>query len=142
MGESTTSQRRIEAAKRRARALEMRAEGQSFRAIAEQLGFAGPAGAFRTVEKAMSALVEEPAKQVLQVELDRLDRATELAMAMISAGKSTGIDQLLKIQERRSRLLGLDQPERKDVTSDNKPLDSGQVMRIFVHGEEQGEEGE
>ena len=122
--------RRVDAAERDAQALELRAAGLSFRQIGRQLGC--------STSDAHRRVLREPADRVRALELHRLDQLQAHAVAvlcdrhvLIQAGRVV-VDQqgrpypdhglvlaaiaaLLRIAERRARLLGLDAPARVDA---------------------------
>jgi hypothetical protein len=126
--------RTVDSAERDARACELRAQGLTYQRIADELGYGNRELARRGVERALLAIVAEPAGHLRTLELARLDEAWQRAWAVmerehvvVSNGRlimdpATGkplrddgpvlaaIDRLLRIQERRARLLGLDAP--------------------------------
>lgn len=117
MGESMASANRIAAAERQARALELRKAGLGYAAIARQLGYAGPSGAYKAITTALRGLTREPAEELLTLELARLDALLTGLWAEARAGNVSKVDRVLKIMARRSAYLGLDAPERfADVT--------------------------
>lgn len=116
MSESKTSQRRIQAHDRQIEALKLRTEGKSFPEIAQALGFSGPSGAFQAVETALRATLREPAAELRTLEVERLDELLKGLWATATAGDTTAVDRVLKIMERRAKLLGLDAPSKIDIT--------------------------
>ena len=137
-------------AERDAKAAALRSKGWSFRDLAAELGYASVGAAHTAVQRALKAIVEEPAADVRAMELERLDamlRAVQTVLeaehVVVSQGRvvrrRTGevdddgepiyedvpdyapvmaaVDRLLKIQERRSRLLGLDAPVKAQTAT-------------------------
>ncbi|MFI9200172.1 hypothetical protein [Streptomyces sp. NPDC053048] len=126
-----------EAARRDAEAAELRAKGWHYRRIAEHLGI-DVHTAHQAVQRALKAIVQEPAEEVRTLELERLDRLYERAVEVlerrhvtVSQGKIIyeggepladdgpvlqAIDRLLRIQERRAKLLGLDAATKTQVS--------------------------
>lgn len=124
-------------AERDARCLELRKRGLSYRAIAAEVGV-DVATAHEAVKRSIAAIIEEPAAEVRQMELERLDSMWVAVMGVLEAKHfkvSDGrlvklndvpleddapvlaaVDRLLRIQERRSKLLGLDQPVKQEIT--------------------------
>lgn len=104
----------IEMEERRARVIALRRTGAPFRAIAEQLGV-GVATVYDDYRKALDKLVPvEDLEAARQMELDRLDR---LQMAHWAAATDSNhpdtyaaVNAVLKVMDRRAKLLGLDQP--------------------------------
>ncbi|WP_327132001.1 hypothetical protein OG311_13505 [Streptomyces sp. NBC_01343] len=60
-------------ARRDAEAAELKTQGLSYQAIADRLGYASKSGAWEAVRRALKAIVEEPAENLRQLELQRLD---------------------------------------------------------------------
>lgn len=72
-----------ETAERDAQAARLRARGMSYPRIAAELGYADHTGAWHAVQRALRATVAEPAAEVRQLELDRLDQLWEAALAVL-----------------------------------------------------------
>lgn len=115
MSESKTSQRRLEAIENQRKALELRKAGVTFVVIAEQLGYRGPSGAYRAVMSALKRTLQEPADEVRTLELERLDALLLALWAQAKQGQQGAVDRVLKVMERRAKLLGLDAPTKTDV---------------------------
>lgn len=99
-------------------ALELRKDGLSYDAIAEQLGYSTPQGAYQAVTAMLKKSIREPADEVRQVENERLD---VLFNKIYTRAKETGEDkditQCLAIMNRKARLLGLDAPTKVAPTT-------------------------
>jgi hypothetical protein len=124
-------------AARDAEACRLRTRAVSYSEIARQLGFSNSAAAHEAVQRGLREIVAEPAEQVRQFEIERLDGLWDMALAIaerhhvtVSNGRVVylgdmplsddgpalqAMDRLLKIQERRARLLGLDAPVKHEV---------------------------
>jgi hypothetical protein len=128
-----------------AAALELRKRGKTFDEIADICGWANRNGAFLAIQRELSRRISEPAEGVLALEIERLDAlldglwdsaigtpafttevATQLADGSIMPagtlvaarpGDPKATAAVLKIMERRAKLLGLDKPEQKQVTT-------------------------
>lgn len=113
--QSQTSARRIIARQREARAMEMRLAGHTYAEIAEALGISS-VSAYQAVRRVLDRLAErtnETAEQVRKIEESRLD---ELLRSLWDRRHDPKIvDRILRIMERRARLLGLDKPTQVDV---------------------------
>lgn len=120
----------------RVMALQLRRDGASYRTIASAMtsemtkqGHARVIDknrAHRLVVEALTELREqnsETAEQVKQIEIERLDIWTQRLSASKNAGNPRTIDTLLRIQERRARLLGLDAPKKIGIGG----LDGGPI---------------
>lgn len=109
-----TSARKIEAQERRRKAVELRRAGASYAHIAATLDMA-PSSVHKTVCKALAQLKDDIADQatLLQAqEADRLDHLQVKLWARAAGGDLAAIDRVLRLMERRARLLGLDAPQR------------------------------
>lgn len=124
-------------AQRDAEAAQLRAEGKTYDQIAEALEFSDRSLARRAVERALAATVREPADELRQLELIRLDALWVEAVKVMTTEHITvnngrvievdgvplkddaptlsAIDRLLKIMERRAKLVGLDSPAKVEV---------------------------
>lgn len=109
MPESAVSPRRVEAAQKRRRALQLRAAGANFDRIAEQIGYDNKGSAYRAVAQELRQLCQEPAEEVRDLELARLDQMQAALWPQAMRGQLGAIDRVLKIMERRARYLGLDE---------------------------------
>jgi hypothetical protein len=137
--QSKTSPRSIATAQRRAQALKLRLAGARYDDITQQLGYSSRGAAVQDVQRALVATVQEPADELRALEVQRLDMLWQTALRVltrqhvtVSNGKVVhldgspvkddapvlaAIDRLLKIQERRARLLGLDAPAKHEVVT-------------------------
>ncbi|WP_433235485.1 hypothetical protein ACQPYK_25420 [Streptosporangium sp. CA-135522] len=89
----------------------MRIAGISPTIIAETLGYASNAAAVRDITRAMqkAAKAEHLAsEQLLQIEIDRLDRLMAGIWAKALQGDVKAVEQAEKLITRRCNLLGLD----------------------------------
>jgi hypothetical protein len=129
--------RTVASAERDATAARLRAKGWTYPRIADELGYDSRATAYHAVQRVLKETVQEPGDELRTLELQRLDDMYRHAMSVlerqhvtVSNGKVVhlgdepliddapvlaAIDRLLKIQERRAKLLGLDAPVKKDV---------------------------
>lgn len=122
MGEPKRSARRLKAKERQLAALELRKGGKTYEEIAKELGYRGKSGAFKAVELALKDMMQEPADEVRRLELSRLDKMLDSLWWQIGSGKHSVIEKVLKIMDRRAKLLGLDAPARRDITTGGEPI--------------------
>lgn len=127
----------VQSLDRHLKALELRKAGVSYRHIAEQLGYRGVSGAHSAVARALKKAIQEPAAEVLKLELERLDALLLALWSDAKRGNYGAIDRTLKIMERRSKLLGLDivTTTTQNLNIDMSTLTIAQVERI-AHGED------
>ena len=118
---SKTTARRIDVARRRARLLELRRAGLTFQEIVDQhpdLGYKRASNAAQDATRALRKVLEEPARDVLALELSRLDALTQALWTAARRGDVKAVDRIVRIMERRARLLGLDYADRNTDASD------------------------
>lgn len=118
-----SAQEAVNAAKRDA-ILKARMKGLTFADIGKQLGVSKQA-AHKTFALAMEALAAETrgtAEQYRNLELARLDEMQAGLHANAMSGDHLAATALIKIMDRRAKLLGLDARAELDVTSGGKPL--------------------
>jgi hypothetical protein len=107
-------QHEIEIAHRRSRALALIIDGFSYRNVASALGIS-LGQAYDDVQselEALAALRRSQAETLRELSLERLDRWTLALAAKMRRGHVPAIHALVKIEERRAKLLGLDPPLR------------------------------
>lgn len=113
------------AAEREVIAFRLRADlGLSFEEIADRIGVTRP-GAWKAYRRALDAIRElidpDEVQEHVQLQLHRLDRAVGVAMSIADDAAASpdvrlrALDRLIRAEERRSRLLGLDRPQRTEV---------------------------
>ena len=93
-------------------ALELRKAGASFREIARQLGV-DVHTAHADVAAELAALREktvEQAAELRDLELERFDEMTAGLWPHVKKGSPPAVTAAVRVSERRSRLLGLDEP--------------------------------
>lgn len=102
--------RRTDAAARAVEALTMRLAGSSYEQIADALGYADKSGAWRAVEGELEKIRQERARDVLNLELARLDALLSGSWAKALDGDHRAVANVLRVMERRAKYLRLDAP--------------------------------
>jgi len=108
----------IASLERRQHALELRKQGLTYREIGAKLGVTTKA-AHKTVTKALGFLndrIGDEARLVRRLELERLDVMQRGLWRKAKKGDPHAVGSVLRIQERRAKLLGLDEPEKHELT--------------------------
>jgi hypothetical protein len=113
---------------RHALALEMRKFGYSYEQIGEHFETT-PAAARGLVKSAMENAIREPGQEVIDLEITRLDQLYRAAFNAVTEGDTDAVTKCLAIMQRRAKYLGLDAPEKKEVTGAN-----GGPMQIQTAG--------
>jgi len=136
----TPRQRQVEAVARQKEALELRLQGLSYAAIAAKLNYKSPQAAHNAVMSAIKRTLREPADAVRRLECERLD-ALQAALWQKLHEDPAVADRILRVMERRARLLGLDAPASLEVGLTGIDV-SLRVVPIAPREGEDGEEGE
>lgn len=121
---ATTSPKQIALAERRALVLEYRRQGFSFAEIGGALRISA-ASAYRDCVVSLADITAEPARDLLELELLRLD---ELQMAIYGRaldGDLDAINACLKILDQRAKLLGL-------YRRTSEPSDSTSIIDVGI----------
>lgn len=103
--------RRVENHDRRLKALEMRKARATYTQIGQKLGISKQR-AYTIVQQALRETLQEPADDVRKLELETLDRLQFGLWQHAAAGNQGAVDRVLRIMERRAKLLGLDAPSQ------------------------------
>lgn len=102
------------------KAMSLRLENYSYREIAKKLGVA-PGTAHRYVRAAVKSIQKkysEKAELIVTVEINKLDKLEKALQKEAREGDIKASTTILKIMERRARLLGLDAPARTELKVD------------------------
>lgn len=132
-------------AERRTRAIALKVAGVPYDTIAQQLGYASRGAACTDIDRALKQRrrdLDVRSGSAVALEIERLETMERTAWAVLrrthvvvshgrvildanqqpmtdDAPTLNAIDRLLKIQERRAKLLGLDAPTRVEVLTDD-----------------------
>ena len=118
-------QREAERLERRTKCMKMRLEGHDFEHIAAECGYGSRQAAWDDYHRALDAVAAEneaTTDQARRVELARLDKLQTIAWARTGADDPgvvlKAVETVLKISAHRSRMLGLDQPVKHEISFD------------------------
>lgn len=119
----TTAPRSVDCIDWHKTAVEMRTRGHTYQQIADACGVSMSAAykAVCTYLEQTRAIAREAAEEVRRLELDRLDRMLAAFGPRAEDGDVQAADRVLRIQERRAKLLGLDAPAESRTTVDAHP---------------------
>jgi hypothetical protein len=97
--------------------LELKRSGATWDAIAEVVGYANASGAFKAYKRAMVRTLQQPADALREAEIDRLDRLQRAYWFEAIGDRDNppihkSAEIVLKIIDRRAKLLGLDAPTK------------------------------
>lgn len=107
--------------------LELRRAGLTWQRIAEEVGYADHSGAYVAYKRAMKRVLQQPAEELRNAELDRLDRLQLAVWQKAMRGETNAIGSVLRIMERRAKLLGLDAPQKIQAEVMNYDAGSGNL---------------
>ena len=125
----------LETAERRAYVLQLRKGGATYDAIAQaaidKFGVERlPNGydcryVWKDVKRELDRLradIADSAEAIIELEVQRLDAMLTTLWPQVAKGHLGAVDRVLRVMDRRAKLLGLDAPTKADVTSGGKPL--------------------
>lgn len=124
MAEDLASARRITAAEKRRKALQLRKGGASYEAIARQVGYANKGGAHRAVMQELQELPKDAAQDVMALELERLDQLLLALWPAAMKGHVRSAETVIRLMERRAKLQGLDAPVQATITHASADVDA------------------
>ena len=130
----TDEKAEIDARKRDVRVFELRIQGNTFDQIAGEVGYSGPSGAWQAYQRVKSECIYESMEESRQLELMRLDDLQVAVWDRAINGELPAAHCVLKIMDRRAKLLGLDKPEKVEVNNwdfNAEDLDA-EVQRIVT----------
>ena len=130
-----TNPQRLKVMLRRAKALELRRAGFTYEEIAArpELPYKGNTGRVAAdMRELLNQVIEVPAKDVLGIELSRLDAMTQTLWKKCREGDLPSIDRLLRVMRHRQDLLGLAAPVRHEVvTKDHMDKEVERLLNEF-----------
>lgn len=123
VAEAQRGKKKVELQERRVKqlkALELRQSGATYQMICDALQLSSPSHAKKYVDRALDRLEIEAAKDVVRMDLSRLD---EFQMRCTHALRQNGdlhqIDRILRIMEFRYRLLGVNDETVRQLQADH-----------------------
>jgi hypothetical protein len=142
--EQTAEEKAAELEAKEAKVLELRRAGFTFQRIAEEVGYATPSGAQRALERIMTRNIPQAPEEFRWQELDRLDRMQVALWPRAMKGDDRAIGTIIRLMERRARLVGIDAPQRiqaEVVNYDGTRDIDGDIERIvnLIRGVDSGE---
>lgn len=105
-----------------ARVVALRRQGYTWDSISSDVGYSSPSSSRDAFIRASRRVLREDVDEVRNLELDRLDLALKAIWAGVEAGDIPAINTMLKIMERRSKMLALDSPKRVFIQDDKPPI--------------------
>lgn len=115
MANYRTQEKKLAALEKRKQALQLAIAGVDYQTIADKVGYNSRQAAHAAVKSALIDTLRPPADELRQMQLARLDDMIKYLWSQVSKGNYNAVDRIIKIEERRARLLGLDAPTKTDV---------------------------
>lgn len=88
--------------------------GKTQEALAEEFGIS-QSRVSQVIAEVRESLPETDAQELRRADLERLDAMLPNNILMAVAGDKDAVSSVLKIMERRAKLLGLDAPTRQEI---------------------------
>ena len=138
----SNEQEDLDRRKRDSKVYELRIQGFTFDQIAMEVGFNGPSGAWQAYERIKNEMIFESVDEARKLELMRLDELQFSLWDRAITGDLPSANCVLKIMDRRAKLLGLDKPDKVEVNKwDFTGEDiEGEVQKIVTMMNEREEE--
>jgi hypothetical protein len=92
--------------------VELRREGKTWQQIADAVSYATPMGAWKAYQRACQRTLQEPTDEARRIELDRLDALQRTYWEPAVEGNLRAADFVLRVIDRRARILGIDAPQK------------------------------
>ena len=117
---------------REIKVLELRRAGLTWQRIAEETGYADHTGAYAAYKRAIKRTMQQPADELREQEIDRIDRLQLAAWPQAMKGDTKAILTIVRLMERRAKLLGLDMPIKieQEITNWNGESVDDAIQRL------------
>jgi hypothetical protein len=132
LAKSRTSPAMILADERRKRLLELRMQGKTFKQIARETGLSlsNAKKIVCEVVKDRTAEMDDLVRHQQELSLMRLDRMVEALWPRASEGHVESVQAMIRVEERRAKLCGLDAPQRIQADVDLHALPQDELIAI------------
>jgi transcriptional regulator len=107
--------------------VKLRRGGLTWDLIAERVGYGSASAAHAAYQRAARRAVQDDIEAIRTIENERLDLMQSAIWGKVLAGDTTAIQTVIRLMERRAKLLGLDQPFKQQIevtTYDGDTIDS------------------
>jgi hypothetical protein len=112
---------------REQRILELRRAGATWETIAARTGYASASGAHKAYQRLAERFVKPALNELREMELDRLDRLQAGVWGKAITGDIRALDAVLRIIDRRARLLGLEAPKEVNLKAEVNTYDRDSI---------------
>jgi hypothetical protein len=107
----------------------LRRQGYTWEGISNEVGYLSPSSSREAFLRASRRVLREDLEEVRNLELDRLDFALKSIWTGVEAGDTQAINTMLKIMERRSKMLALDAPKPLFIQQAPPPISVEELER-------------
>jgi hypothetical protein len=114
---------------REQRVVSLRRQGYTWEGISSEVGYSSPSSSREAFLRASRRVLREDLEEVRNLELDRLDFALKSIWTGVEAGDIPAINTMLKIMERRSKMLALDAPKPVFIQQTSPPISVEELER-------------
>jgi hypothetical protein len=104
--------REIELFHKEIQVMDLRQAGHTWDQISKALGYKDPMASRRIFQGAFAKAVIPKIEEVRSIESNRLDKITLILWPLVEQGDIKAIETVIKLMERRAKMLGLDAPTR------------------------------
>ena len=130
---SDNEEKELDLIKRETQVVELRRTGATWEGIAQVVGYSNAGGAYKAYQRAMARVFEQPVKEMRDAELDRLDRLQRAYWKDAIEGNVRSADFILRVIDKRAKLLGLDAPTKiqAEVVNYDAGVIDAEIERII-----------
>ena len=109
---------RVEIAQRERRAVDLRIAGLTLQQISDTLGLGGRQHAKRMTDRGIGRDRAASVAEWRALTVERLETAHRVVWPRVLQGDLLAVDRMLRISERVSKLLGMDEPMKATIVAD------------------------
>lgn len=130
---SDKEEKELELMERERQVVELRRTGATWEGIAQAVGYSNAGGAYKAYQRAMARVFDQPVKELRNAELDRLDRLQRAFWKGAVDGNVRSADFILRVIDKRAKLLGLDAPTKiqAEVVNYDAGVIDAEIERII-----------
>lgn len=124
---------KIVALEKQRQALELRKAGNTYEAIADELGYKNRSCAHKAVSTALRNIVAPHVEELRTLEGERLDQMHAVLWDKAMAGDTRAVNLILRIMERRTKLFGLDTQIKSDQSGEATQVEYPKNVDLRIH---------
>jgi DNA-binding CsgD family transcriptional regulator len=140
--QSKSSAKSTIARERERQVVALKKAGANFQQIADKLGITKP-GAYKAWKRVNEQLAKATREDAELLRAQQLERINDMLLGLwnkAASGDVQAVDRVVRLLERESKLLGLDSPQKKELSGPGgEPI--GGIVVEFVKPEKNGGDG-